>query len=93
MCQMTIFFIRVSIRRYTLYEKSTYASQKILLLAKYWVTKSLFSQAVSQKPKTKVFSSCLLLPWIDAILGHLHPQEALAHRIKQHVQYKRGRGA
>ena len=51
---MTIFLTHVFIGRYTLHEKSTKSSPKILLLAKYWVTKSIFSPAVSQKPKTEV---------------------------------------
>ena len=64
MCQMTIFFTRVITGRYTLHEKSTTeASPKILLLAKYWVTKSIFSLAVTQKRKTEVvfFLSALTL--------------------------------
>ena len=61
--QITIFFTRVFIGRYTLHEKSTKSSPKILSLAKYWVTKSIFSPAVSQKPKTEVvfFLSALTL--------------------------------
>ena len=50
---MTIFFTHAFTGRYTLHEKSASASPKILLLAKYWVTKSIFSPAVSEKPKTK----------------------------------------
>ena len=48
-----------------LHEKSTYTSQNILLLAQYWVTKSIFSPAISQKPKTQVvfFLSVLTLDW------------------------------
>ena len=41
-----------------------------------------------QNQKHKMFSSCPLWPWIDIILGNLHPQEALAQRIWQHAQYK-----
>ena len=40
--------------RHTLYGKPTIASPKIILLAKYWVTKSIFSPAVSQKTKNRV---------------------------------------
>ena len=50
---MTIFFTHILIGRCTLPEKSTKSSPKILLLAKFWVTKSLFSPAVSQKPPKK----------------------------------------
>ena len=49
-----IFFTCVFTERYTLHEKSMKASPKILLLAKYWITKSIFSSALSQKPKTEV---------------------------------------
>ena len=64
-CQMTIFFTHAFTGRYTLHEKSALASPKILLLAKYWVTKSIFSPAVSQKPKTEVvfFLPALTLNW------------------------------
>ena len=60
---MTIFFTRVFIGRCTLPEKSIKSSPKILLLAKFWVTKSIISLAVSQKPKTEVvfFLSTLTL--------------------------------
>ena len=58
-----IFFTRVLQKGILCTKKSTEASPKILLLANYWVTKSIFSQAVSQKPKTEVvfFSSALTL--------------------------------
>ena len=63
MCQMTIFFTRIFTGRYTLHEKKTQASPKILLLAKCWVTKSVFSPAVDENPKTNVvfFLSALTL--------------------------------
>ena len=51
---MTIFFTRVFTGRYTLHEKSTKLSPKNLLLARYWVKKSIFPPAFSQKPKTEV---------------------------------------
>ena len=38
-------------------KKQLKASPKILLLAAYWVTKSVFSPVVSQKPKTSCFLS------------------------------------
>ena len=60
---MTIFFTHIFTGKYTLHEKSTKASPKIPLLGKYWVTKSIFLAAVSQKPKTEVvfFLSALTL--------------------------------
>ena len=61
--KLQLFFTRVFTGRYTLHEKSTKASPKILLLAKYWVTKLIFSPAVSQKLNTEVvfFLSALTL--------------------------------
>ena len=59
-------------RKVYLHEKSTKASPKILLLAKFWVRKSIFSSAVSKKKnkqtkKTKTenvfFLSALTLNW------------------------------
>ena len=85
MCLMTIFFTRIFTGRYTLHEKSTYAFQKIPLLTQYWVTKSMFSPAVSEKLKTKVvfFLSALTLDW-----RHSWISEVLAQRIKPHARYK-----
>ena len=45
---------RVFIERCTSPEKSTKSFPKILLLATFWVTESIFSPAVSQKPKREV---------------------------------------
>ena len=87
---MMIFFTRVHvfIRRYTLNEKSTKLSPKILLLAKYWVTKSIFSLHVSQKPKNR---SCFLPVLFDLELRsflEICVRKSFAQRIKQHARYK-----
>ena len=69
-----IFFTRVYTGRYTLHEKSTIASPKILLLlAKDWVTKLVFSPVVSQKLKTEVvFFLSALTSRFDAKVEDAH---------------------
>ena len=68
------------------YYKSTKASPKILLdlLAKYWVTKSIFSPVVSQKPKNRSFLPvCFdleLTPFLE-----ICTTRNLSAGIKQHV--------
>ena len=83
-----VFFTRVFTGRCTSYEKSTKASPKILLVAKYWVAKSIFSPTVSQKPKTEVvfFLSALTLNWRHSWKSA--SVCALSQRIKQHARYK-----
>ena len=63
--RFSIFFTCVFTWRSSLDDKSTKSSPKIILLAKCWVRKSIFSPAVSQKPKTEVvyFLSALTLNW------------------------------
>ena len=46
-----------------------------------------FHQPSVKNQKQKLFSSCLLWPWIDIILGNLHLQE-FGQRIKQHARCK-----
>ena len=82
------FFHSYIYRNIYLHEKSTKVSPKILLLTRYWVTSQYFHQLSVKNPKLKLFFSRLFGPWIDVILWNLHPQEALAQRIKQSAWYQ-----
>ena len=79
---MTIFFTHVFTERFNLHEKQLMHLKKSL--SKYWVTKSIFSPAVSQicSPKT-----CFLPVHFDLELTSFL-EICFAQCIKQHLRYE-----